>query len=498
MMEGLIRKLVPAEEIAGIEITDSAVRLAMLSVSDLRVLVRGEVLIPQGIISSGEVKRIGELTKVFQDLRRQAPYFSKNPLAVLTLPSSSFFIHLLSIPEVAEGTYGEAARLNATQLSPIKLEDAYFDWQNVGVNLKTQERELLIGVASESRINPYLLASRQSGITPVAVEPNSLSLLRLLNNFAPVFEKTAPHLIIYISQDGLNLLIGREGKPLFDEFLFWRDIPEAKDGKVSRDDFESVLLREVKRLINFYTAHYEENIRYIVFLSPTLKNELAKILSDIFKVEVLGLRFPAFGGVAIGDLWAGALGAALRGVIPRKSDTIISLMQPGTEEAYAQTRAVNFVSLWAKVTSGVLLGLSLAVAIAAGVIFQLDERLTLSYTVLQAAPPSREIAEIEKEVAAFNQLVNSAFEAEKSSTQWSGWLEPIVVASGRDILFDRISISALASEIRMQVRSKDRSSALSFKKKLEEAKIYSRIDLPIASFVPTADGIAFTITVHLK
>jgi len=42
----------------------------------------------------------------------------------------------LEIPDISNVSYEEAVKLNLSQISPIEVKDAYFDFQNLGVSQK--------------------------------------------------------------------------------------------------------------------------------------------------------------------------------------------------------------------------------------------------------------------------------------------------------------------------------------------------------------------------
>ena len=75
----------------------------------------------------------------------------------------------------------------------------YFDFQNLGVNQKTRQREFLIGIASKNKLNAYLEAFQRSNFQPLAIEPERLSILRDFQYFSRTVEKNAANLIIYFS-----------------------------------------------------------------------------------------------------------------------------------------------------------------------------------------------------------------------------------------------------------------------------------------------------------
>jgi len=303
-------------------------------------------------------------------------------------------------------------------------------------------------------------------------------------------------MIVSLSGDGLGLVISRESKPIFDEYKFWSDIAEAKDGQITREDFETILVREIERLMDFYTSRFGENITRLVLLSPILKEDLAKILHDKFGLQIVGLRLPQVASNPLPDTWGSCAGAALRGLIPRANDTIISLMSPGTEEAYLAKRWVSFISLWGKTAAGTLLGLTLAAGLTAGIIYRISSSLEASWRNLKAQPPSQEIAALEKETREFNTLVQGAALAQKASFRWSKYLDPIIAAAP-PVRLERLSLNAGTRQIRVQALSPDRTAALAFRTRLENTKLFSKLDLPITSFVSTAEGTAFQLVLDL-
>lgn len=493
-------RLVPEDTVAGLDITDSACRLLVLSKGNLGVRAIAEAALPAGAVVQGELKNSAGLIQALETLKRQAGrVFSENPMTILTLPSALFYSHVIELPEVQETSYEEAARLNAMQISPIPLEEGYFDWQNLGVNLKTYQREFLIALAPRSKIDPYLDALARSGIRPVAVEPSSLGLMRLLNYFVATAEKTAPYLLIAIGKDGISFVITKEGKPFFDQYIFWQEIEEAKDREVTRQDFETILIRETTKLLNFYRTHYQEEVGQAILMAPILKQELAELLSGEFKLKIIGLRFPTVSGAPLSDLWAVVLGAALRGIIPRGEDTIVSLMPTGTEVAYAKMRAMTFFSLWSKIVIGTLLGILISVGTTMAVLLKFRESLVATLREIRRSTSAQEFTALREEAERFNQLVDAARKAEAQAFSWSPIVRPIVEdARDHGVRLDRVSLTRETKTVRIQAFSPSRQRALDYKNSLEDSGAFSLVDLPLSSFSIVGGGVTFLVNVTLK
>jgi|GEM_PF-5705202 len=492
--------LLPTEEVAGLDITDSACRLVLLSRKGLAVRASSEALIPAGAIAAGEVKNEARLAETLLVLKKQAgPHFAKHPAAIVSLPAAIFYTHVLDLPEVPEESYEEAARLNALQISPINIDDSYFDWQNLGVDLKTLEREFLIAVALKSKINPYLEALRQAGIEPLAIEPSSLGLVRLLSYFAATAEKNSPHIITHIGKDGLNFVLTKEGKPFFDRYAYWSEISEAKDRAVSRQDFERIVTRETAKLLHFYRTHHKEEVTQAALLSPLLKTELAEALQRAFKLKAVGLRLPSTDHEPLSDLWAGALGAALRGIIPRADDNIVSLMPTGTEATYARLRFHAFASLWTKIGIGTLAGLLMLVAGTTAVLVGLRDNLAETLGEVQRTSSAAEIEALQTRAAEFNALVTAITQAETHVVALSPAMTALAESSEANrARIDRLTFVVSAKEIRLLGFAPNRQAALDFKKALEDTKLFANIELPLGSFSDVSGGVNFAVNLTLR
>ena len=498
----ILDKLVPQQEFAGLEVGDKFLRFLLFSHYDLSVLTQVEVNLEPGTIEKGELKRPAGLQKALEELRAkiQSPA-GEHVSLVVSLPSALCFFNVLELPDVSSNSFNETVRLNASQISPLRLSDAYLDWQNLGVNLKTLQREFLVGIADRSKIDSYLDIFTRAGFEVIALESRSLSLMRLFSYFSQTIEKNINALFIDVGSDGLSLVLGKQGKLYFDFFLYWSEIPEAQDGNITRDDLENILGREIMRVLEFAGLHYDEKVSYFVLFAPVLAAELAQFISAKFSLRNIGVKLPEIQASGNSQLWAGVIGVSLRGsLVPRESDDIISLLPEGTEQVYQQNRLAVFVSLWGKISAFTLIGLLL---VNAGVYFALarqKENLEALLTSIQIRPELNELRSLEQDADEFNQQLAQLEKIQQETVRWSEYLEPILqVVKEQKIVLARVSFSENSSEVRLRGLAPSQKSAVDFGSALESREnLFAKVELPLSSISQTTQGVSFEAVVSLK
>ncbi|HCI05403.1 TPA: hypothetical protein DEX28_01530 [Patescibacteria group bacterium] len=494
--KAFLKKLVPDEEFGALEIGEKNLRYLLFSKYDLKPRIFSEIKLEPGIIVKGELKNKASLVKALDEMKKIARCddSTKNCSPVIvTLSSANFFFNVLELPEVPEASYDEAVRLNAVQATPMNLDEAYFDWQNLGVNLKTLQREFLIGVGSRVKIDAYLESFDQAGFQPLALESRSLSLLRNFNYFSETIEKNITLLMVEIGDDGISFLVGKQGKLFFDFYLFWDEIPEALDQKITREDLEAILLREVKRIIEYFSLHSQEQILHFCLFAPVLKNELVDFLAQKFNLRQVELKLPDISQGKAPDVYAGLIGAGIRGsLIPRDIDDIISLLPQGTEKIYQDRQTLSFVSLWTKVVIAGLFGVLLILGSTLLIVQGQKSRILDQINSLKVLPETSEALSLQKEAVEFNQDVEKISRLESIYNNWSVFMVSIVqVSQAQNVSIIRLSLLENSQEIRMKARAPTQKRALDFQKQALETGVFSKIEIPLSSFSETPEGVEF-------
>ena len=501
--EKFLRRLVPEEEFGALEIGEKNIRYILFSKYDLKPRMFAEVKLEPGVVVKGELKNKAGLVSALNEMKKAArcdgSKGSCSPI-VVTLSSADFFFNVIELPDVPEASYDEAVRLNLLQATPISLDSAYFDWQNLGVNLKTLQREFLIGVASRSKIDAYLECFNQVGFEPLALESRSLSLLRNFNYFSQTIEKAITLLMMEIGDDGISFLVGKSGKLFFDFYLFWDEVPEARDKKITREDLETILSREVLRIIEYFSLHGQEQILHFSLFSPVLKKELEEFLAQKFNLRNVAIDLPTVNGDKAPDVYAGLIGAGLRGsLIPREFDDIVSLLPEGTEKIYKDKQVLSFVSLWSKISIAGVLGSVIVLGSTFFIVAAEKNKTFDQLNSLRTLPELNEVNQLNKEAEECNKIIGQISNIEKNYKNWSSFLGPILeAAESQNISISRLSLTESSNQIKMKARAQNQKNALDFQKAVSENAVFSGVEIPLSSFSQTPQGVDFEVTMTLK
>jgi Tfp pilus assembly PilM family ATPase len=502
IFEKAIDKLTPTEVFPALQITDKKIKYALFSSYDFSIKNFSEIELPQGTIVKGEVKNIANLTSALNNLKNSLNSKNKKDYKIqclVSLQSSVFFLRTLEIPDVSDISYEEAVKLNLPQISPIEVKDAYYDFQNLGVNQKTKQREFLIGIASKNKLNDYLEAFKRTNFQPLAIEPESLSILRDFQYFSRTVEKNATNLIVYFSADGLMLLITKEGKLLFDYYLYWNDIEEAQDGQITSSDLQSLLTREIRRVLEFYYLRSGENIAYFSFISPFLKEELAQFISTKLNLKEIKIVFPEFNYPVLQnktkDDYAGLIGIGVRStLISRSNDNYLSVTSQDTTEIYKNFQLNSFISLWGKIIAFTLLGLTCILAGVYGVLSYDKNQAEESLSNISNASQVVQFQNLQENAKEFNFLLDQLEKISQSAKSSSEYLAPIIEnASSNGIVIKRFNFASGNKNIIIQASASSQSAALNYKSQLEASGVFEKVDLPLSSFSQNPQGVDFNL-----
>ena len=193
-----------------------------------------------------------------------------------------------------------------------------------------------------------------------------------------------------------------------------------------------------------------------------------------------------------------ALGAALRGLIPRSEDVIISLLGVGTEEEYRENQLRLFISFWRNVvfsSLGFLLALFL---ITEFFLIRTDRRYIEQIEGGTASPEVAEVTKLEQEAKAFNRAVTLIANAKGEEISWSPLLRNIeALASPGVVSITRVLITARENAILISGRANTEEEAIKFRKAMEDDPQIDTAELPLSLIVRAERGFTFVITITL-
>ena len=501
----LLKFFTREEVIAGLEINDCYVRLAILekaeerkerTFSSWKKLVKsplkkeakkpkaekfyvrpiGEKSLRKKTIENGKIINkavlVSTLKEVFKKSKVQISFVA------VSIPSEKVYSKVYSFPKTVVGEkLEEAMKLNIDFQLPLRPENAYLDWEKME---DEGRNEVFLSAIPKEVIDDYIAVLTEAGFKAVAIETNGQSAARAIGD-----EGDYSVAILMKQKSGLNVLLTRGKAVHFSRFLLNNFYPNQKD-------FD----QELSRIIDYYEYETKNNVRGTVIVnnegeSFSFKNLPIqiepKLVANIEPKEEIKSDLPR---------WIVAVGAAIRGNLPRSSDTIVSLMPIGTEEAYEKQRAISFMHFISSAVIGLSVFFSFAFIATLIMMISLRQNFNDKLSILNSNPnPSG--AGLEEKAVQFNELVAMANKILNETPKWSVALEELKARKIDDITVSSLSASSVNDYFNMAGIAKSRPQLNLFKKIMEESPLITEVNVPINN-VGMKENIPFSMTFKLK
>lgn len=192
----------------GLDISDLSLKIIKLEKAreGLRLSSFGETKIPSGIIEGGEIKKVEKLTEIIKkSLKEIKGKRIKTKYVISSLPEEKSFLDILQIPIMEEEEIENAVRFEAENHIPLKLDEVYFDFEKIQpISKQKKYQEILIAATPKDIVDPYFKALEQAGLRPLALEIESLAIVRALIKKDAL---TGPLLIIDFGETRTSFII---------------------------------------------------------------------------------------------------------------------------------------------------------------------------------------------------------------------------------------------------------------------------------------------------
>lgn len=493
-LKNLLRFFTRDELIAGLEISDSFIRLAVLETllpdknrKEKMVQARGigELTLKNGIIQNGEVKDkkgLAEALKLlFQKVDKSVGYVA------VSISGKKVYTKVYSFPKtVSNEKIEESMKINIDFQLPIKKEGVYFDWEKVE---HEHRNDAFFAAIPKSVIDKYNETLNEAGLKTVAIEFYGASIARSIN-----LSDDQSVLVAIDSDEGLEVYIVKKFISKFNRFLPIKFFQGKKSFK-----------EEVVKIINFFENENKSEVSFFVsdgastdeILNDKLsdkiipKMKLENMIDKSFSVHEDILRSP--------EKWLIAVGVAMRGHISRSKDTYISLMPIGTEEAYEKQKAVSFVKFLSSLVIGLCAFFTFAFVGVLVMMMSIESGFNKRLGNLNRLPINVGGAALEQRAEKLNNLLVKAKVSLDAEPKWSAIITALKsqVIAGSGIVINNFSISPAGDSISLSGVSKNKAILISFKKKLDESGLFSEIVLPQIGLFQV-DSIPFSLAFKFK
>lgn len=160
--------------------------------------------IPAGLIKDGDIKKEKELLLILKETLKKV---NKKPLqgrqVVCNLPEEKAFIRVIQLPKMKKEEIAQAVKWEAEAHIPLSIDEVYLSWQMIDLpNSNPNQLDILIAASPRGLVESYMNLLVKSGLKPIALEPESVAVVRSL--IKP--DDTTPTIIVDLGASGSNFV----------------------------------------------------------------------------------------------------------------------------------------------------------------------------------------------------------------------------------------------------------------------------------------------------
>ncbi len=486
----LLNLLTKEKRVAGIEISDSVVRIAFLrplkKTRGIKVLApntsniqKDELIlieepIAANIIVQGVVVDKVLLGKTLRNIWIKAKLGTD--YAIVAIPDDKIYSRIFSFPKTIGGTrLTEAMDLAISFQLPMKTEDIYLDWERT--QGAAYSNEVLLSIIPRTVAHGYVEALEEAGIKTLAVESHLASIARAVKQepgLTAIFTKKTP--------DGATVFVIKNGLLRFSRTFPLQFISEDKI-HFEVEKIKSALEAGTKE-VGTLGADKNRSVAVHDLLTATVRDDYANY-PELSRSKETNFK------------WLVPLGAVIRGQISESEDNLISLLPVGTEEAYAYQKATTFVTLIRNMTVGVSVFFIFAFLAAYIFMLSLSQGTSRTIATLSAGAVSPELLKKELSMGHMKALIGTASGVLSETPLWSIVIDEINSRIIDGIVISNFQATSITEKMSLTGIAKDRATLNLFKKSFQASTIFSEIDLPTTN-IAQKGGVPFTVSFRLK
>ena len=481
-------RLSPEPRVAGLAIGTDEIRYVYAG-------EKGEekysIRLAEGTIDQGGVVKPDELQKALEALHDMVLPKKKEGMikVVASLPPGAAYTQSLKIPYVGKSQLEESVRLNLEIVTPIRAEDALMGWQKI--KEFDNEIEILGAFMEKAKMESVRTPLEHAKFYPVAFEFPALSIMRMIK----IKEKQGICALAYISNDGMNFFITKEGALYFDYFISWKEI-QGEQKEITGEIFEEALEKEMRRVSNFALGKAGQGLDRVLYIAEGLESRVEAIIRDKlgFKTEKAEVE-----GVSAGSVWYVAEGAGRR-MDESEESREINVGAGGLKQAFFEERIMRFIRLWRNIGIGVLVVFLVVDGIGATVLGKASQDISAKVAAFQAKKEGKELLALEAEVKKFNAMVASISKEKEGTRDWAAFLLNVnQMARSKNIRITRIEVDAKNGAVSMSAEGTDHASVIEFKNILEKEPKLESVDLPLSKIaVVDGNNVTFSLSFKIK
>ena len=274
---------VAGEEIAGLDITKEAVRVAQVSQDKDEKWILDKFsyrLLDQEVINDNVLEQKDYLAAEIELAISNAKITSKN--VALSIPVTSAIIRVVTSPLMSDDELQKAIETDSLWENLVQLADNLNDYsifhQIINRNSKNNTMEILFVASKLADVNAYSSIAKKAGLNPVIMDVRCFTLKNAYDNtkFQSITDK-GNSAILELGIDENYMMIIHNNTPIITD-IFLREQEKQYLNEVTNEQIsteaDAVIRRyamQLKQAITDYEAKYENKITTIQVVS-SLKN----------------------------------------------------------------------------------------------------------------------------------------------------------------------------------------------------------------------------------
>jgi type IV pilus assembly protein PilM len=135
----------------------------------------GSVQTPQGVLNSYKEEDKTQLVESIKELVADSRVGIKD--VAVALPENAVFSRVITVPQVSEAELADAVYWQLKQILPYPIEEVQSDFTALGSDEAGQKKVLAVA-APKKLVQLYVEILERAGLKPVAIESETLSILR--------------------------------------------------------------------------------------------------------------------------------------------------------------------------------------------------------------------------------------------------------------------------------------------------------------------------------
>lgn len=424
-----------------------------------------------GLIVRGRVKKPQALSQVLaQFLKGQK---LKTRFVAVGLSEVATFSRTLELPDLPTEELSDAVRWQVEPLLPMSLNEAYLDW--LLLDKKAGRVRVLVMALPSKVVEAYAKILEGLAYQPVAFEPTSLSLARLVK------KETPGSLVIEIKANGAVLVVvGNSG-----------DIELTSTASFSEKDRQEELLTATASLLSFYQKKFgqDKKVAKIFLCGPQANNSLVRALKQKTSLEV--------SLVAIKPLVVAAtVSLATKDVAAPIDETTINLIPPRIQGVYDRVEKGRVLGNWIKLwLFGLFLIFFVFSVTAAQVYFGLKNLEGQIISLQVGITPQMRL--VEEQAKLVNHRAQQILTLADSQSDLVALIITIQEAAPDQVSLKHLALDFNQNQIVVNGLSENRDQLLAFQDSLEATNQFSQVRVPLSS-LEQETNVNFTISLSAK